>query len=149
MLKKLIIGILINLFALLNMSAQNFIHNYDKAQAQATEESKTVLLLFSGSDWCKPCIKLKKTILATDEFVRFANEELVLLEADFPYKRKNKLSKEQTQHNEQLAEKYNQNGAFPKMVLLDGDGKVLEEMTYDERQSTQDYISYIKNNITK
>ena len=48
-------------------------------------------MIFSGSDWCKPCINLKQSILLTDEFAKFSGEEMVLLELDFPYKKKNKL----------------------------------------------------------
>ena len=36
--------------------------DYDKALATAKAESKRVLLDFTGSDWCGPCISLKKKV---------------------------------------------------------------------------------------
>ena len=55
-----------------------------------------------------------------------ARENLVLVNADFPRKKKNQLSDLQVKRNEALAEKYNKEGAFPYTLLLNADGKVLK-----------------------
>lgn len=101
--------------------------NFDIAKATAVKENKYILLNFSGSDWCAPCIKLKQEVFESTEFQTLAADKLVLLRADFPRHKKNQLSKEQTTHNEMLAEKYNPNGKFPFTVLLSADGKVIKE----------------------
>lgn len=102
-------------------------NDFDKAKIESLENKKLILLYFSGSDWCGPCIKLKKDVLETDEFIDFATNKLVLLRADFPRMKKNQLDKVQTQKNEKLAEKYNNKGKFPLTVLLDPSGRVLKE----------------------
>lgn len=102
-------------------------NDFDKAKIESLENKKLILLYFSGSDWCGPCIKLKKDVLETDEFVDFASNKLVLVRADFPRMKKNQLDKVQTEKNEKLAEKYNNKGKFPLTVLLDSSGKVLKE----------------------
>lgn len=101
--------------------------NLETAQADAKQNHKLVLLYFSGSDWCGPCIKLKQEVLETAQFQDFAKEHLNLVRADFPRMKKNQLSKEQTAYNEKLAEKYNPKGMFPLTVLINPDGKVVTE----------------------
>ncbi|MEI8060167.1 MAG: thioredoxin family protein, partial [Ferruginibacter sp.] len=59
-------------------------------------------------------------------FTQYASDNLVLLNADFPRKNKNQLSKEQQKINEALAEKYNPQGSFPFTLLLDSNGNKLK-----------------------
>lgn len=96
-----------------------------KAEATAVSQHKYILLNFSGSDWCIPCIKMKKTIFDTDTFRQYAASNLVWLNADFPRSKKN-LSKSTISQNEQLAELYNKQGAFPFTLLLDEKGSVVK-----------------------
>ena len=102
-------------------------NNYKIAFEAAKKEHKLVLLNFSGSDWCGPCIKLKKDVFESPEFTAFSEANLILLRADFPRLKKNQLPKDQQDKNDALAEKYNPNGEFPLTVLLNQDGKVLRE----------------------
>jgi thioredoxin-related protein len=102
--------------------------NLETAKEQAKKENKSILLYFSGSDWCGPCIKLKQEVLENEAFTKYSESHLVMVRADFPRMKKNQLSKEQTQYNESLAEKYNPNGKFPLTVLLSADGQVLKEL---------------------
>jgi len=101
--------------------------NFDQAKNAAAQEHKYILLNFSGSDWCGPCIKMKKEVFESDAFQSLAGEKLVLLRADFPRQKRNQLPGEQVRHNEALAEKYNPDGKFPLTVLLDKDGKVVKQ----------------------
>jgi thioredoxin-related protein len=61
--------------------AKNPISVLEKAEQKAKTEHKMILLKFSGSDWCIPCIKLQKEVLNTQEFKSFADENLVLINA--------------------------------------------------------------------
>ncbi len=118
--------------------------NYQEAQKVASDEHKTVLLVFSGSDWCKPCIQLHNELFEKQEFIKYADEHLVLLKADFPYKKANRLSKEQTAHNEELAERYNPNGEFPLALFINSEGEILGTFGFDKTKSPVDYISSFK-----
>lgn len=101
--------------------------DFDKARADAANNNKFIVINFSGSDWCGPCIKLKRDVLDSPEFLSFAEKNLMLVRADFPRLKKNQLDKKQTALNEALAEKYNQEGKFPFTVLVGADGKMLKE----------------------
>ena len=101
--------------------------NMKEAQQLASQEHKHILLNFSGSDWCGPCIMLRKEVFDDPSFQSFADSTLVLVNADFPRLRKNQLSKEQQQSNDRLADQYNSQGKFPLTLLLGADGKILKQ----------------------
>ena len=69
-----------------------------------------------------------------------AEKSIDVLYLDFPAKKKNKLSKEQTAHNESLAEKYNQSGLFPHIILMDKNEKIVKTISYEG----QDVDTFIK-----
>jgi thioredoxin-related protein len=108
-------------------SLLTWLADFSQAKTEASLQHKLIVLNFSGSDWCGPCIKLKKDVFESSEFTTFSEANLILLRADFPRLKKNQLSKEQQDKNDALAEKYNPNGEFPLTVLLNQDGKVLRE----------------------
>ncbi len=100
--------------------------NFDIALNKAQKENKLVLLNFSGSDWCGPCIKMHKTILESEAFLQATDSLLYMVNADFPRSKKNALAKDLVKQNEKLADKYNKDGNFPYTLLVDGKGKVLK-----------------------
>ena len=123
--------------------SQNWKTNLEEAKAAAIEQNKTILLVFSGSDWCAPCIKLDKNVWQSDEFKAYADEKLILLRADFPKKKANALPLDTKNSNLLLAEKYNKDGFFPFVVVLDKTGKVLAKKGY-ENQTADQYITELK-----
>ena len=92
--------------------------DFESAKQKAHKEHKYILLNFSGSDWCGPCIRMKDEIFETTEFKNYADSNLVLINADFPRAKKNQLAKEQQAKNDKLAEKYDPDGSFPFTVLI-------------------------------
>lgn len=126
--------------------SQNWKTNFDEAKKEATEQNKKILLVFSGSDWCAPCIKLDKNVWQSEEFKVHANDNYVLLRADFPKKKANTLPADIKNRNLLLADKYNKEGFFPLVVLLDNTGKVLGKKGY-ENISASEYITQLKSFI--
>ena len=119
----------------------------NKAKQSAENEHKYILLNFSGSDWCGPCIKMHKEIFETEEFDQYAKDNLVLLKADFPRLKKNQLTKEQQSRNDQLAEVYNKEGKFPFTLLLNSDGKVLKSWDGYPHLSPDAFVNEVKAGI--
>ena len=122
--KKLVLTTIAGLMALqLSALAGDAWHtDYAKAQAEAKKGNKLILMDFTGSDWCGWCIKLKKDVFDTKEFTDYATNNLVLVEIDFPSKKK--LSDEQKKANEDLKNKFTANG-FPTIVVTDSAGAVV------------------------
>jgi len=122
--------------------------NFPEAIKQSKEEEKPILMSFSGSDWCKPCIKLSKEVFETKIFQKFAKKNFILLRLDFPRQKKNRLSDEQVRHNEKLAEKYNKEGAFPILLILDLNDRVIAKTGY-RIGGPEKYIMHLKSLISE
>ncbi len=143
MTKKITILSLFLLLVSVSTFAQNWLTDIDQAKAKASENKTNILLVFSGSDWCAPCMKLDKFIWQSEEFKTFSKDHFVLLRADFPKQKKNKLSNEQQAHNDKLAEKYNPNGYFPLVVILDKNGGTIGTTGY-KNVSPAEYIKQLQ-----
>ncbi|MDY0905430.1 thioredoxin family protein [Pedobacter sp. CFBP9032] len=136
---KLLFITLITLFTV----PVSWMGDFTEAQKQAKATHKQILINFSGSDWCGPCIRLRKEILESETFEQYAAANLLLVRADFPRQKKNQLPKEQVKLNESLAEVYNKNGKFPFTVLVDENGKVLKSWEGFPDVSPQAFVSEI------
>lgn len=138
---KKIAPLLLLLFSTMTFS-QDWKVSYAEALTYAKEKSKPIILVFSGSDWCGPCIKLDKTVWQSDDFKSYANEHYILYRADFPRKKANRLSKDLTAQNGMLAERFNPKGHFPLVVLLDGEEQLLGTTGY-KKATPKEYISHL------
>ncbi|MEE9432354.1 MAG: thioredoxin family protein [Melioribacteraceae bacterium] len=139
--KTLLISFLLVL-SITSANAQEWQMDINKAKEIATAKNQNIILVFQGSDWCSPCIKLEKEIWNSEVFIDYSEDNFVLLKADFPRREKNKLSEEQQKKNSLLAEKYNTQGFFPLVVVLDFNGKVLG-MTGYEKVTPKKYIKIL------
>lgn len=139
-------AVVIIVILLANTSTTSAQNTLDEALQMAKTENKHVFVNFSGSDWCRSCIILKKTILNTAEFENYTKENLIILDVDFPRLKKNRLSKEQIKINEALAAKYNSKGQFPTILLLDSNAKILGKTGY-KKLSPNKYIEHIQSFI--
>jgi thioredoxin-related protein len=132
--------VLLSLSTLLSAHAQ-VEHDPEAAFREARQSGRQVLLVFSGSDWCIPCIRLEKNILNDSAFRQFAGKRFVVLEADFP-QRKKLPAGIKTQY-EALAGSFNTEGAFPKIVLLSPEKTLLTVVPYTS-QSPADFIDQLR-----
>ncbi|HEY5916614.1 MAG TPA: thioredoxin family protein [Chryseolinea sp.] len=139
--------ILLMTFIFIATGPVEWLSDFEAAKTIAEQNHKHILLNFSGSDWCAPCIKMKQEVFENDAFLRIAEKQLVLLRADFPRAKKNQLSKEQQRHNEALAEKYNPAGKFPYTLLLDADGKILWEWDGYTFSSQDKFLSQLSKEL--
>ncbi|WP_439131104.1 thioredoxin family protein [Polaribacter sp.] len=136
--KKLVQVVLLLLLSL-SIKAQDWKTDFNIAKQIAASENKPIILVFQGSDWCAPCIKLDHEIWSSEAFKKYAEAHFVMLQADFPRKKKNALPKEQAEANGKLFETYNKNGIFPFVVVMDSKGKVFGETSY-KKTTPEKYI---------
>lgn len=107
-------------------------NDYETALSIAKANNVPILIVFSGSDWCKPCIKLREQILVKPAFTEWAKANVVCLTVDFPKQKKNRLSPQQQKKNDAMAEKFNPNGVFPLVLLVNKNGKVIGNKSYED-----------------
>ena len=117
--------------------------DYAKALEQAKAENKRVLIDFTGSDWCGPCIQLKKRAFSRPEFINYAEKNLILVEIDYPQRKKQ--SPALVKQNERLAREYGiEEKGYPTLVLLDPSGKIVREMNGYDGENAADIIAWIE-----
>jgi thioredoxin-related protein len=56
----------------------------NKALEISKKSKKPLFLFFTGSDWCGWCIRLQKEVFKTPEFAKWAKDNVILVELDFP-----------------------------------------------------------------
>ncbi len=92
--------------------------DYEEALAEAKESDRPLLVLFTGSDWCPPCIQIERNVLRSEEFAAFASENVVLMKADFL--RRSPQPDEIVEQNTALSRQYPVQG-FPTVILIEPD----------------------------
>ncbi len=115
----------------------------EKAFTQAKAEKKAVLVEFTGSDWCPPCIAMRKNVFSKPEFVKEASKDYILVELDFP--NGDKAVKEK---NEPYAEEYKIEG-FPTVILFNSDGKEFTRFYASEYPKTDLFLAHIDKALEK
>jgi protein disulfide-isomerase len=115
--------ILLTLFVVLGsltIQAQETIEwhtDIKKAVKLSEETGKPLLLFFTGSDWCGWCIRLQKEVLKTPNFEKWAKENVILVELDFP--RRTEQSLELKQQNAKLNQFFKVRG-YPTIWFTNG-----------------------------
>ena len=118
--------------------------SYEVAQKTAKVKHQLILLNFSGSDWCGPCMRMRNEIFNDSGFSKMADTSLAMFNADFPRKKKNQLSAAAQKQNNTLADKYNAEGKFPYTVLIDADGKLLNTWDGLPNENAEKFTAVIK-----
>ncbi len=116
--------------------------DFEAAKEEAKSSNKTILMYFTGSDWCAPCKMLKKDFWENPEFLKQAND-FVLLEVDIPF-RVDIVSEDQLKANKSLQAKYNKDKSFPTLVALTNKGKAIAEISaYSQLRDPSNYFAFL------
>src|SRR5574343_11696 len=100
--KKILVIAFLTLTSMSIQAQEELTWNTDMSKATdiSIKENKPMFLFFTGSDWCGWCIRLQKEVFKTPEFIKWAKENVVLVELDFP--RKNEQTDAVKMQNAQL-----------------------------------------------
>ncbi|MEL7588044.1 MAG: thioredoxin family protein [Prolixibacteraceae bacterium] len=140
--KRIAIFSIVFIISAMIARAQDWQTDFEAAKAIAAKENREIIMVFQGSDWCAPCIKLDQEIWSSDEFKTYAKDHFVMLKVDFPRKKANALAPEQQKKNNKLAESYNKKGFFPFVVVLDAQGNKRGETGY-KKMAPNEYITHL------
>lgn len=114
----LIVG---GLIAMAPAFAAEWMTDLDAARGKAAAKGKTVLVDFTGSDWCHWCVVLREKVLDTPEFEAYAQPRFVLAEIDVP---NNPADPALRERNNEICKQYHVT-SFPTLMVLDARGTVL------------------------
>jgi protein disulfide-isomerase len=87
-----------------NAQEQKWETDVAKACETAIKSNKPLLFFFTGSDWCGWCMQLQKDVFKISEFTQWADENVILVELDFPHKKQ--LLPEIAKQNGELAQMF-------------------------------------------
>jgi thiol:disulfide interchange protein len=135
-----VVGITASAFA---SAPEGWTADLDKALETAKKENKAVLVEFTGSDWCPPCIMMKKNVFSKKEFVEAASKNFILVHLDFP-----NGDPELKKKNQPLAEKYQIEG-FPTVVLLNSQGKEFTRFFASEHPKVDAFLAHLDTSLAK
>ena len=128
-----------------NEGEVQWLKSYDDAMQISKQTGRPILAGFTGSNWCPPCIKLKKEVFETASFKNWAAENVVLLELDFP--RPNLQPEWIKKQNNELKNRYSRKiKGYPTVLILNSQGDVLGTQGYI-RGGPDRWISGVNNTI--
>ena len=122
---------------------EGWTHDFAAAKQQAANENKSLLMDFTGSDWCPPCIAMRKNVFTKKEFIEAASKNFILVELDFP-----KKDKELAEKNQPHAEKYQIEG-FPTVILLDSEGKEFTRFFASQFPNVEAFLKHLDQSLEK
>lgn len=126
-------------------AASDWSKDYVAVLKQSKASGRPVFAYFSGSNWCGFCKRMSKEILSTEEFKDFAQDNLELVNLDFP--RPAPADDKVHELNLWLKEQHGVVG-FPAVLILDGDGVVLGRLGYT-REGAADFVVKLKSILDK
>jgi uncharacterized protein YyaL (SSP411 family) len=100
------------------------------AQAQAKATNRPLVVVFSGSDWCQPCVVFEQEVFSQPAFAAYAHNRVVLAHFDYPRQARNQPTPTQAKLNQTAAAQLNREGDFPLAVIVSPQGKVLAKTGY-------------------
>ncbi|NND62986.1 MAG: thioredoxin family protein [Flavobacteriaceae bacterium] len=123
----------------------NWLTNLEEAQKISKKEKKSILVYFTGSDWCTPCKMLKQDFFSSNEFSE-RSTDYVLVMIDYP-RRIDILTEEQLEYNKKVIGKYNKEKSFPKLLMLNSQGKEKGKISgYGSLRDTGPYFDFLDKN---
>ena len=126
-------------------AADGWLVDFEKAKAQAAKEGKSILMEFTGSDWCPPCKALAKNVLTQDVFKTEMPKDFVLLKLDSP-RDKSKQTPEEIEQYKVLSAKYGIQGV-PTIFLADAKGRPYYQTVGYSGDPADKYVANLKEQL--
>jgi protein disulfide-isomerase len=132
--KKILIALFL-VVGSMTMQAQDLVWHNDvnKAMEVSKKSKKPLMLFFTGSDWCGWCMRLQKEVFKTPEFTKWAKDNVVLVELDFP--RRSPQQPEIQQQNAQLQQTFQVQG-YPTVWFVNATTNKEKQVNFEKLGST-------------
>lgn len=130
---------IIAMTSLTGHTAEGWLVDFEKAKKQAESEGKSILMEFTGSDWCPPCKALASNVLTKDVFKEEIPKNFVLLKLDNP-RDKSGQTEEEIEQYKRLSQEYKVQGV-PTIFLADANGKPYYSTVGYSGEPAEQYVS--------
>jgi thioredoxin-related protein len=115
----------------------------EQAKERAKKENKMVLIEFTGSDWCPPCMRMRQQVFSKKSFISHASKHFVLVELDFPMG--NPALKKK---NDRYAQQFRIEG-MPMIVLLDENGNEFTRFFASDYPTEKEFMRQLERVLEK
>ena len=122
---------------------KGWVTDVDSAVEEAKKKNKAVLIEFTGSDWCPPCIIMDKEVFSQPSFVSKASEDFVLVKIDLP-----RSNPELSEKNSKVLNKYKVQGV-PTVILMDKEGKEFNRFRASQFPEVSKFLAHLDSQLEK
>ncbi len=126
-----------------------WVADYDVATKLASEQNRRVFVLFTNSKVCVPCKLLKTNVIEKQEFIDYANKNLILLMVDYaPYHSKEaKMDLSEIEDGKKIPKELwmKGRGPWPYLFVLAPDKEVIYSgvANGEDRKTVQEYLKFL------
>jgi protein disulfide-isomerase len=131
--------------ALLANRKAKWTDDWEAAKAESAETGLPILLFMTGSDWCGYCMQLKGEVFENKVFQKYADQNLVLMVADFP--KGIRQSKSLVDQNKKLEAQFPISG-YPTIFIVKDD-KVIARAGSTGGASAKEYVEKLQAKVGK
>ncbi len=101
---------------------------------KAKAQNKLVLIEFTGSDWCPPCMMMAKKVFSKKAFLEGVKKDFVIVKLDMP-----NSNADLKKANGELMKKYKVRGV-PTVLLFDAEGKEFSRFVASQHRTVKDFL---------
>lgn len=141
--------VLSTVFVFAEEKSLNWVSDYDEATKLAAEQKRSVFVLFTNSKVCVPCKTLKTNIIEKQEFIDYANKNLILLMVDYApsFDKEAKKELKEIEADRKVPKELwmKGRGPWPYLFVLAPDKEVLYSgvANGDDRKTVQEYLKFL------
>ena len=116
---------------------KGWITDFEAGLVMAREQGRPLLVKFTGSDWCPPCIRMHEQVDSQPAFIDYAAANLVTVYIDYP--RGKPQTEALEEQNRALGERFGISGV-PSVVILNPQGELIEKFGYGG-ENAEDFVA--------
>ncbi len=124
-------------------AASGWTTNLDSALASAKKNKKFVLVQFTGSDWCPPCMMMHDKVFSKSSFTGPVSRKFILVKIDTP-----KSDKKLTEKNRKVMRDYKVTGV-PTILLFGDDGREFSRFGAAEFPTVEGFMDKLREELKK
>lgn len=141
---NLLLVLVLGLFSSLGlMAGEGWMTNIDEAVKKAKDENKSVMVEFTGSDWCPPCKMMEKEVFSKEEFVTEASKQYILVKIDIP-----NSDPELKAKNTKVMQQYKVQGV-PTVLLLDAEGGEFSRFPASQFKTVETFLENLEHQLKR
>lgn len=117
---RLVLSIFLLVFTIETVAQEvEMVTSFETAKERADKERKDILIILTGSEWCKPCKKMDKEVITHPLFQKYVKENLIVYLVDLPTHLV--INSDVYKNYENLKSRYG-TSALPSLILTDKSG---------------------------